>query len=82
MNSHAAVETALSLYDELRRERGAWLVQSSRHIGNTYEWLAPGVENDLVKVEEEISQRNSNIADFDVKGNCNAALEELEKRLM
>ena len=82
VNSHAAAEAALSLYDELRRERGAWLVQSSRHIGNTYEWLAPGIEDDLVKVEKEINKRNSMIADFDVQENCNAAVRELEKRLL
>lgn len=81
VTSYKAVETALDVYDSARRERGAWLVQSSRHIGNTYEWLVPGIEDDLAKVEAEIKHRNSIIADADVQKMCDDARKELEKRL-
>ncbi len=81
VTSHAAAETAFTVYDNVRRERAAWLVQSSRHIGNTYEWLASGIEDDLDKVEREIKERNGIIADFDVEASCKAAIDELNSRM-
>ncbi|QUC17490.1 uncharacterized protein UV8b_01731 [Ustilaginoidea virens] len=71
---HVALRVALQAYSEARRERASWLVQSSRHMGNMYEWLAPGIQG-LAEVEEEIKCRNGVIADVDVAGMCGAARE-------
>lgn len=60
------IETALAVYDGVRRPRGQWLVQSSAHIGNCYEWLAKGVGSDFGKIEEQINHRNGIIANVNV----------------
>lgn len=73
----AGVEKALEVYDKVRRERGAWLVQSSRFIGNVYEWIGEGVGSDLKLVEEEINRRNGQIANVNVQEMCNEAVEML-----
>lgn len=79
--SSAHVAHALSLFDRVRRERGQWLVQSSQHIGNCYEWLAEGVGDDLEKVEAEINLRNGMIADVDVAGMCDDVVSQLHRQL-
>lgn len=74
------LERALEVYDSVRRERGSGLVQSSSHIGNTYEWLAEGIEDDMVKIEAEINLRNGVIANVNVAEMCQAAQDELATR--
>lgn len=74
------LERALEVYDSVRRERGSGLVQSSSHIGNTYEWLAEGIEDDMVKIEAEINLRNGLIANVNVAEMCQAAQAELATR--
>ncbi|RMD44869.1 hypothetical protein DV735_g312, partial [Chaetothyriales sp. CBS 134920] len=68
-------------FDQARRERGHWLVQSSHHIGNTYEWLVEGIGKDFEKIEAEINRRNSVIADVDVARMCEDARVQLGKNL-
>ncbi|KAG6204643.1 hypothetical protein E4U35_003220 [Claviceps purpurea] len=75
-----AVQVALAVYDACRRERASWLVQSSRHIGNTYEWIAEGIENDFTKIQEEITHRNGVIANADIMAMCDEAKDEFCKR--
>ncbi|KAG6046632.1 hypothetical protein E4U39_001182 [Claviceps sp. Clav50 group G5] len=77
---HRAVQVALAVYDACRRERASWLVQSSRHIGNTYEWIAEGIENDFTKIQEEIMRRNGVIANADIMAMCDEAKDEFCKR--
>lgn len=76
------LEAVLATFDAVRRERTQWLVQSSRFIGDTYEWRAPGVGNNLKRAEEEINRRNGIIANVDVNRMCSEAREELGKRLV
>ncbi|QPG95261.1 hypothetical protein C2857_007917 [Epichloe festucae Fl1] len=80
ISDHRGHRVALAVYDAVRRERGSWLVQSSRRIGDTYEWMAEGIEDDLAKAEEEIKYRNGVIADVDVEAMCHQAREEFSKR--
>ncbi|KAG6292586.1 hypothetical protein E4U09_003374 [Claviceps aff. purpurea] len=75
-----AVQVALAVFDACRRERASWLVQSSRHIGNTYEWIAEGIENDFTKIQEEITHRNGVIANADIMAMCDEAKDEFCKR--
>lgn len=75
------LEAAFAAFDANRRERSQWLVQSSRFIGDAYEWRAPGVGDDFKKIESEINRRNGIIGDFDISNGCNEALQELEKCL-
>lgn len=75
------VEAVFATFDEVRRERGHWLVQSSNRVGNCYEWLADGVGEDFAKIEEEINRRNGVIANVDVSKMCQEAKEHLTKTL-
>ncbi|OJJ46567.1 hypothetical protein ASPZODRAFT_142375 [Penicilliopsis zonata CBS 506.65] len=81
VRSHAHIKVALAVYDDLRRERAHWLVQSSRFMGNGYQCMADGVGSDLGKLEAEINRRNAIIADFDVEALCRDATAELASRL-
>lgn len=69
------VEAVFSTFNDLRKERGQWLVQSSSRIGNVYEWRAEGVGSDFGKMEQEINQRNDVIGgdDVDVSEMCKQA---------
>lgn len=75
------IESVFATFDEVRRDRGHWLVQSSQRIGNCYEWLADGVGEDFSKVEEEINRRNGIIANVDVPKMCQEAKDHLYKVL-
>lgn len=52
---------AFHAYDQSRRERTQWLVQSSRRSGDLYEWRAEGVGKDLGKIEDECRASNDRI---------------------
>ncbi|VUC32117.1 unnamed protein product [Clonostachys rosea] len=80
INSPADLELAFAVFDECRRERGQWLVESSRFIGDCYEWRAEGVGNDFAKIENEINRRNSIIADVDVAVMCQQARDTLSRK--
>jgi salicylate hydroxylase len=75
------LEAVFCAFDVSRRTRSQWLVQSSRWIGDCYEWRAKGIGNDFKKIEDEINERNSIIANFDVIRACDQAKEELGQRL-
>ncbi|KAK5076229.1 hypothetical protein LTR64_006293 [Lithohypha guttulata] len=75
------IEAAFAAFDSNRRERCQWLVQSSRFIGDAYEWRAPGLKDDFKKIESEINRRNSIIGDFDIDQGCKDATDELTKHL-
>ncbi|KAL4869028.1 hypothetical protein BDV12DRAFT_88152 [Aspergillus spectabilis] len=81
VQTHADLEVALSTFDKSRRERTQWLVESSRFIGDCYEWRADGVGRDFKKIEETIIRRNAVIAEVNVGGMCREAEEELGRRL-
>lgn len=81
VRSGRSLEAALATFDSQRRERGRFLVRSSRFIGDCYEWQAEGVGNDFVKIEAEINRRNSVIADIDMAKMCEEAKAELGQRL-
>ncbi|KAF9885231.1 hypothetical protein FE257_000591 [Aspergillus nanangensis] len=81
VQTHMDLEAVLAAFDLSRRERSQWLVQSSRFIGNSYEWLADGVGNDFKKIEEAINYRNGVIADADIPQMCVDATKDLGQRL-
>lgn len=64
-----------------REERGQWLVQSSRFIGDSYEWRADGVGDDFKKIEAEINRRNGIIANIDMGKLIAEAKADLRSRL-
>lgn len=68
-------------FDSTRRERGEFLVRSSRFIGDCYQWRAEGVGSDFKKIEHEINTRNGIIANVDVDRMCEEAVLELAGKL-
>ncbi|KAI8691838.1 hypothetical protein LRP88_09101 [Fusarium phalaenopsidis] len=81
VDSSRDLPSVFETFDECRRERSQWLVQSSRWIGDCYEWLADGIGSDMAKIESEINERNGIIANFDLEGEVAQAKVDLQKRL-
>lgn len=75
------LEAVFETFNAERKDRGQWLVQSSRFIGDCYEWRAKDVGSDFAKIEEQIKTRNGIIANVDVVKMCEEARQELGKRL-
>lgn len=81
VRSQKDLEAVFATFDAHRRSRGQWLVQSSRWIGDCYEWRAKGIGKDFKKIEAEINERNGIIANVDVRKMCEEANEDLRTRL-
>ena len=60
------VHKALETYNTVRLERAQWLVQTSRYIGDIYEWQNPHVGSDHRKCAEEIDWRCRRIWHYDI----------------
>ena len=75
------LEAVFAAFDASRKERGQWLVQSSRRIGDCYEWRAEGVGKNFKMIEAEINDRNDVIANVDLMQMCVQAREELAQNL-
>lgn len=81
VHSHSDLEAALDVFETTRKDRGQWLVQSSRFIGDCYEWRANGVGDDFEKIEAEINRRNGIINNVDIGEMSLHAKEELGEKL-
>ena len=77
-----ALQNAFAVFDSVRRERTQWLVRSSRHVCDVYEWTAEGVGNDVNKCFEEIEWRSHRIWHFDIEKMLEDAETEYSRRLM
>jgi len=77
----AHLEAAFAAYNDARLERGHWLVQSSRRVGDLYDWRAEGPGSDMKKIQEELEQRNRVIFEADVPRMCALAAEDARKRV-
>ncbi|GES64796.1 FAD-dependent monooxygenase afoD [Aspergillus terreus] len=62
------IKAALQTYSSVRIERSQWLVQSSRDMGDLYEWRYPPTGEDGAKCKAEFERRSKVIWDFDVDG--------------
>ena len=60
------LRAAFQTYDSIRLERTKWLVESSRFVGEMYEWQDPGIGSDAEKCGHEIEWRSHRIWDYDV----------------
>ena len=78
---NAALTAAFRAYDAARRERSQWLVQSARHICETYEWADLSCGSDPDKCLKEIEWRAHKIWDFDIDGMMRDARSAYERLL-
>ncbi|KAL8737332.1 MAG: hypothetical protein Q9181_001788 [Wetmoreana brouardii] len=76
-----AIDAALEAYNAVRIERARWLVESSRFVGEMYEWQDKTIGSDASKLAEEIEWRSRKIWDYDVEGMMGEANCEFDKRL-
>lgn len=79
-NSHD-LQTVFAVYDMSRRERCHWLVQSSRRLGDLYEWLASGVGGDWRVIEKELKDRVAFVWEIDLDKAVDDARRDLGERL-
>lgn len=68
MDKKDAVQAALNAYESVRLERTRWLVETSRFIGDMYEWQVPSCGIDPTKCREEVEERSHRIWDYDIGG--------------
>jgi salicylate hydroxylase len=75
------VEKALQTYDNIRLERAQWLVETSRYIGEMYEWQNTRVGSDHMLSAKEIDWRCRRIWDYDVDGMMRQTRELFDRHL-
>lgn len=70
----------LEAYDAARRERGHWLVKSSRHLGRMYDWQE-SMGNDMQAIHRDLEARYKIIYGNGAERMCEDARDELHKRV-
>lgn len=72
---------ALDTYNAIRLERTRWLVESSRFVGEMYEWQDPKIGRDAEKCGHEIDWRSHKIWDYDIDAMVRDANGEYKRKL-
>lgn len=75
------IRAAFATYDAVRRERAQWLVDSSRRIGELYEWQDPQAGRDTDKCRHEADWRAHTIWDYDIDAMLRETSEEYSRGL-
>ncbi|KAF2996712.1 hypothetical protein E8E13_005642 [Curvularia kusanoi] len=71
-----AVRTALQVYNNVRYDRSQWIMDTSRVIGEIYEFQNLECGSDHAKIAREIHDRSHKIWDYDVDAMVNEALAQ------
>lgn len=82
----AGAAAAFATFDQCRRERGQFLVRSSRQVGNLYEWMATRedgstIGDNIPEVERELKARHDKIWNVDLSAMQADARAVLSKKL-
>lgn len=75
------LKAALATYNAVRLERSLWLVESSRILGEIYEWQYKPTGSDKDKCEEEVKWRSHKIWDYDIDRMLQQTDEKYRKRV-
>jgi salicylate hydroxylase len=75
------LEAVFAAYDERRRPRTQWLVESSRRAADMYEWRDADTGIDFQRILSEINERQAYIWNVDVQAELSAARASLKQRL-
>lgn len=81
VESASDIEAVFAVFNQVRKDRGQWLVKASRRAGDLYEWRTEDAGKDFKKIEEAINRSNAVIAEVNVRGLCNEAIKVLARRL-
>jgi salicylate hydroxylase len=82
--THEALEAAFATFDDVRRVRTQWLVNSSRRVCELYEqreWADPKRWVKAMTCFEEIKDRFEKIYSFDVDGMVERTKAEFQRRI-
>ncbi|KAI4286650.1 MAG: hypothetical protein L6R35_004095 [Caloplaca aegaea] len=60
------IRAAFETYNTIRLDRARWLVESSRFVGEMYEWQDPEIGRDAEKCGKEIEWRSHRIWDYNI----------------
>jgi hypothetical protein len=71
-----AVQVALQVYNNVRYLRSQWIMDTSRAIGEIYEFQNPVCLSDHEKIAREIHDRSHKIWDYDVKAMVDDSLDQ------
>ncbi|OKL55503.1 Salicylate hydroxylase [Talaromyces atroroseus] len=74
------LNAAFETYNTVRLERSQWLVESSRILGELYDWQHEPTGNDKDKCSEEVYWRSHKIWDYDIDEMLQQTTEEYRKR--
>ena len=77
----AGLEAVFQAYEQSRRGRTQWLVESSRRVGDLFEWRAEGVGPDVRKIEQELNERHQVIWQGDIDQMIKEAKSHLQHLL-
>ena len=75
---HSLVRTAFATYDRVRLHRTQWLVDTSRFVGELYEWQHG---RDPDKMGQEIDSRSRRIWDYDIQQMVRETEQNFRQRL-
>ncbi|KAI4246920.1 MAG: hypothetical protein LQ352_006264 [Teloschistes flavicans] len=76
------VRAALETYNDVRYERTQWLVDSSRVVGELFEWQDQRCGSDTEKFGPEIERRSRQIWDYEVDNMVQDALVQFWQRVV
>ncbi|KAM0273159.1 hypothetical protein ACHAQH_008450 [Verticillium albo-atrum] len=77
----SALSAAFQAYSAVRLPRSQWLVQSSREMGELYQWRHPEAGSDAERCGAMLEARTRGIWDFDVDEMMAETAAEFERRL-
>ena len=80
--SGAVISEALAVYNDIRYERGQWLVASSRRVVDFYTWKDREYGGDNEEIGRDIERRSLQIWDYDLDGMVKDTMELLTSRLV
>ncbi|KAI1370688.1 hypothetical protein F4677DRAFT_457719 [Hypoxylon crocopeplum] len=76
-----AVASTFRSFNAVRLERSNWMTQSSREMGDIYEWRHPATGRDAEKCKAEFERRSRIVWDFDVDKMVAEVKSECGRRL-
>lgn len=77
-----ALEAAFKAYDDVRRERGQWVVSSSRFAGKAAQWRDADIGSDPTLYAKDITERINKVFSYDWEPPLVQAIFEYRRQLI
>lgn len=81
VKTEEAICASFAAYEKVRHERTRWLIESSRYMGELFEWQTPECGSDTIKCHKEVEWRSHKIWDYDVDNMLTEIREMLAVKL-